>query len=201
MGLITISAIVGAYLIGSVSPSYIYYKKVKGRDIRETGNGNPGAANIAETAGRTPAFVIAFLDLCKGILPLFIARLLGVNNLHIIPVGIAVIAGHDWPVFLKFRGGKGTMTSLGVLMFYLPLELAIAFSLWLFIHYVLKVRFVGSVITFLAVPVFTWLISCRLMGEPAYYLFLPLGVLILFLVRMPENILNFFKSVYFYKTG
>lgn len=194
MDIIIVFAIVGAYLIGSVSPSYIYYKKIAGKDIRNVGDRNPGAANIAKMVGSTPAFVIAFIDLCKGVVPMLVARLLGVGDVGLIPVGIAAVAGHNWPVFLGFRGGKGTMVSLGVLMFYLPFELALAFSLWLFMHFIVKIRFIGAVITFAAVPVFTWLISCRLVGDPSYYLFLPLAVLMLFLVRMPKNIAGFFKG-------
>lgn len=194
MNMTIIFSIIGAYILGSVSPSYIYYRKVRGGDIRKAGDGNPGAANIAELAGSTPAFVIAFFDLCKGIIPVFIASLAGVTGIYLIPVGIAVVVGHDWPVFLKFSGGKGTMTSLGVLMFCFPIELILAFSVWLFIHFILKIRFIGALITFAAIPVFVWLISCRLLGGSLYNVILPAAILVLFLIKMPGNMANFFSK-------
>lgn len=184
----------GGYLLGSISPSYIFYKKATGKDIREAGDGNPGAANIFNMMGSTPAFIVAFIDYCKGIVPLFVARILGTGDFYLIPIGMATVIGHDYSIFLKFRGGKGTLTSLGVLSFYVPIETILAFSVWLFIHYILKIRFIGSLITFILVVVFTWAISCRLLGGPFYYLLLPSGIGALFLLNMYGNIRNFFQK-------
>jgi glycerol-3-phosphate acyltransferase PlsY len=146
--------------------------------------------------GFVPSFVISLLDFCKGIIPVLIAKNLGISLPYLIIIGLVTIAGHDWSIFLGFKGGKGTLTSLGASVVLLPFETLLAFSLWLFIvHYILKIRFVGSLIAFLLIPFFTWLISCRLVGEPKYLLLFPLGVLFLFLIRMPENIKNFFLKV------
>ena len=100
MNLTIILCIVGAYLIGSVSPSYIYYKNLTGKDIRKEGDGNPGAANLRQLTGSSPSFIIALLDFCKGVLPVLIAKISGVNDFYMIFVAIAAVAGHDWPVFL-----------------------------------------------------------------------------------------------------
>jgi len=194
MNICGLCLVAGGYILGSVFPSYIFYRKKRGGDIREAGDGNPGAANVAASFGSAPGFIIAFLDYCKGIIPVFAARMLGVGDFYLILTGIATVAGHDYSIFLKFKGGKGTMTSLGVLSFFLPFETVLAFSAWLLLHFGLKTRFIGAVITFLLVPFFTWLISCRLVGEPLYYILLPLGILALFLTRMTENIGSFFKK-------
>ena len=194
MNFVIILCIVGAYLIGSVSPAYIYYKKLTGKDIRKAGDKNPGSANIRQLAGASPAFVIALIDFCKGILPLLVAKKLGVSDFYLIFVAVAAVAGHDWPLFLGFRGGKGTLTSLGVMVFYLPFETILAFIVWLFIHYIIKTRFIGSLITFVLIPILTWFISVRWLGNPVYYLLLPLIILVFFSANMSENISNFFKT-------
>lgn len=184
--------IAGGYFLGSISPSYIYCKLFKGVDVRTIGDKNPGAANIALVFGSTPAFVIAFIDFCKGIIPVLIGKNLGFPLLWLIIAGLATVIGHDWSIFLNFKGGKGTLTSLGTLMILVPFETLIAFSLWLFVHYGLKTRFIGSIITFLLIPFLTLFISCGLIGEPKYLILFPIGILILFLVRMLQNIKNFF---------
>ena len=186
--------IIGSYFFGSISPSYLVCKWFKGVDIRTIGDKNPGAANISKIMGSAPAFIIAFIDFCKGIIPVFIAKSLNISLPYLMLTGLATVAGHDWSIFLNFRGGKGTLTSLGTLIFLLPFETLIAFSVWLFIHYIIKIRFIGSFITFLLIPFLTGLISCRLEGKPGYLLFFPLGILFLFLVRMSENIKNFFSK-------
>ena len=191
---IKVGVIAGSYLVGSISPSYIACKWMKGVDIRTIGDNNPGAANVATIIGSTPAFIIAFLDFCKGIIPILIARNIGVSLPCLIITGLATVIGHDWSIFLNFKGGKGTLTSLGALVVLLPFETLLAFLIWLFIHYILKIRFIGSLITFLLIPFFVWLLSCRLVGEPAYLPLFPIGILVLFLLRMPENIKNFFKK-------
>ena len=186
--------IAGSYLLGSVSPSYIACKWIKGVDIRTVGDKNPGSANIATVIGSTPAFIIGFIDLCKGIIPVIIAKNLGISLPYLIVMGLATVIGHDWSIFLNFKGGKGSLTSLGASVVLLPSETILAFLVWLFIHYILKVRFIGSLITFFLIPFFTWLISCRFLGKPEYLLLFPLGIFFLFLIRMPENIRNFFSQ-------
>ncbi|PIZ15036.1 hypothetical protein COY51_06370 [Candidatus Desantisbacteria bacterium CG_4_10_14_0_8_um_filter_39_17] len=191
---ITFGMIAGGYFLGSISPSYIYCKWTKGVDIRTIGDKNPGAGNIATVIGSKSAFIIAFIDFCKGIVPVLIAKNLGISLPCLIVIGLITVTGHDWSIFLNFRGGKGTLTSLGASVFLLPFETLFAFSVWLFIHYIMKVRFIGSVITFSLILFLTWLVSYRFFGEPKYLLLFPLGILVLFLMRMPENIKNFFQK-------
>ena len=192
--LINFAVILSGYLIGSISPAYIACRVRKGVDIRTIGDKNPGAANIKNVLGSNASFVIALLDLCKGIIPMLIAQNLKVPLFVLIITGIVTVLGHDFSVFLNFKGGKGTLTSLGVLVSLLPLETLIAFSVWFFIHFGVRKRFIGSLVTFCLIPFFTWIISVKMLGQPTSIILFPLAITGLFLFRMPENIINYFSS-------
>lgn len=111
-----IVAIVASYLLGSVSFSYLIARWVKKIDIRTVGSGNAGATNTLRVIGLKAALAVLALDIAKGISAVWIGKWLSDGNIWI-PVlcGIAVIAGHNWPVYFGFRGGKGIATAIGVL--------------------------------------------------------------------------------------
>ena len=192
--LLSFLIVVSGYFIGSISPSYIACKMLKGVDIRTVGDCNPGAANVRSILGKDISFIVALLDLVKGIVPVLIALNLKLPLFIVILSGIIVVLGHDFSMFLGFKGGKGTLTSLGVLLPLLPFEVILAFMVWLFIHYILKIRFIGSLVVFCLVPVLAWFISVNIIGHPLYIILFPIFILVLFLTRMPENIKNFFEK-------
>ncbi len=111
-----------AYAIGSISFSVIISKKMAGFDVREKGSGNAGTTNVLRSVGKKAAGITLLLDVLKGTLAVVIAIILG----NVIPdlnrellmqiAGIAVVLGHTFPVFFKFKGGKGVATSLGILL-------------------------------------------------------------------------------------
>lgn len=111
-----------AYLIGSINFSIILSKKMAGFDIREKGSGNAGTTNMLRTVGKKAAIVTLICDILKGVVAILIAVLAGKivrnldNALLVQLAGIFVIIGHTFPVFFKFKGGKGIATSLGVLL-------------------------------------------------------------------------------------
>ncbi|MBU2222377.1 MAG: glycerol-3-phosphate acyltransferase, partial [Candidatus Omnitrophica bacterium] len=117
-----IPALLVSYLIGSIPTAYIFAKVLKGIDIRKTGSGNVGATNAARILGKKTAIVILSLDILKGLLPvIFLGDLIspqvGLNQEVLrIMLGFSSIAGHNWTIFLGFRGGKGIATTLGVLL-------------------------------------------------------------------------------------
>ena len=121
MILYIIMAIV-AYLIGSISFSVIISKKIAGFDVREKGSGNAGTTNMLRSVGKKAAAITLVCDVLKGVVAILIAMLIaktvqGSNGALIVQIaGIAVILGHTFPVFFKFKGGKGVATSLGVLI-------------------------------------------------------------------------------------
>ena len=111
-----------AYLLGSISFSVIISKKMAGFDLREKGSGNAGSTNVLRTVGKKAAIITLVCDILKGVIVILIALLAGKiiqgldNALLIQLAGIFVILGHTFPVFFKFKGGKGIATSLGVLL-------------------------------------------------------------------------------------
>lgn len=111
-----------AYLIGSISFSVIISKKMAGFDVREKGSGNAGTTNVLRSVGKKAAAITLVCDVLKGVVAILLALLAGViikdldKALLVQLAGVFVIIGHTFPVFFKFKGGKGIATSLGVLL-------------------------------------------------------------------------------------
>ena len=111
-----------AYLIGSINFSVILSKKMAGFDLREKGSGNAGTTNMLRTVGKKGAAITLVLDVLKGVIAIFLAKLVGNiwqdldGALLVQLAGILVVIGHTFPIFFKFKGGKGVATSLGVLL-------------------------------------------------------------------------------------
>ena len=111
-----------AYLLGSISFSVIISKKMAGFDVREKGSGNAGSTNVLRTVGKKAAIITLICDVLKGVIAILVAFLTGKifsgldNALLIQLAGVFVILGHTFPVFFRFRGGKGVATALGVLL-------------------------------------------------------------------------------------
>ena len=112
------------YLIGSISFSVIFTKRLAGFDVREKGSGNAGTTNVLRTAGKFPALLTLVCDILKGVVAILVALLVGqmisadakTRALLVQIAGVCVILGHTFPVFFKFKGGKGVATSLGVIL-------------------------------------------------------------------------------------
>ncbi len=117
MDIYGVMMLVSAYLIGSISPGYRVVKKLKNIDIRTTGSGATGATNVNRQLGKTWGRIILILDLLKGFLVTTLALIFFRHNPWIVGSAISlVVLGHAYPVFLKFKGGKGVATFLGVLL-------------------------------------------------------------------------------------
>ena len=107
-----------AYLLGAIPTGYLLGRILKGIDIREYGSGNVGATNAFRTLGKIPGLIVLFFDIAKGaIVTTLVADLFDLEHVVIrVVLGMIVVAGHNWTIFLKFKGGKGIATSLGVLL-------------------------------------------------------------------------------------
>ena len=126
-----ITIIIG-YLIGSIPFGVIIGKKFAGVDVRNYGSGKMGTTNVLRTAGRKAAIIVGILDVLKGVLPVIIAGLIVKDNFIIIgnvglgvvvsqvAAALAAIAGHNWPIFLKFKGGRGVAVFFGGLIALCP---------------------------------------------------------------------------------
>ena len=140
-----------AYLIGSV-PTGLLLGKLYGIDVRQQGSGNIGATNLYRTLGRKVGVLTLIGDCLKGVAPVLLARQFGLSGEQVAWIGLAAFCGHVFSVFLKFRGGKGVATALGVFLALSPLAVLIA--LVLFVLVMLKWRYVslGSVCAATVMP-------------------------------------------------
>lgn len=114
--IIIVALIIAAYLAGSVSSAILVSKLAGLPDPRANGSGNPGATNVLRLAGKKAAALTLLGDMLKGLIPVLIAKYLGLPPLALAGVALAAFLGHLYPVFFGFRGGKGVATFLGVLL-------------------------------------------------------------------------------------
>ena len=146
------------YLIGSIPTAYILVRVFYGIDIRRHGTGNVGASNVLKSTSKKLGILVMPLDILKGVLAMVVARLFDADIAVQMAAGIAAIIGHNWPVFLKFQGGRGIATSLGVILALSPwlglILLVMAYSLA-----PLRQLSLGVLIGLTSLPVLCWLLG------------------------------------------
>jgi glycerol-3-phosphate acyltransferase PlsY len=157
--------ILASYLIGSIPFGYLIVYARGGGDVRETGSGGTGATNVTRRAGKGAGLLTLALDAAKGALVALLARRLlapdfGVNWWVAI-ASIAVVAGHVFPVWLKFRGGKGVATGLGVFLSLTPAAVALAAPVFLAVVWATRYVSLASITATVALPLFIWLARDR----------------------------------------
>lgn len=171
--------LLGSYLLGSVPAAYLATKWSRGIDIREYGSGNIGAANVLAVGSKWASLVVIIFDLGKGILPVYIARLLDLAVYQQVMIGLTTIIGHNWPVFLGFNGGRGLLTTLGVVFILAP-WLALISAVIAFAWAPFKQLALGTLCAMILLPLFSWFLSEPLGIERA--LSLTLGFVAIFLL-------------------
>lgn len=146
-----------SYLFGSVNSSIIFSKIYKLKDPRSYGSKNPGATNILRSGNKILALIILISDMLKGILPIIMAFYFLESKLLVQIIGLAAVAGHIFPIFYKFHGGKGVATSFGsILGFDLILGL-ICLMTWLITAFLFRYSALSAIVTFTFLPIYTWL--------------------------------------------
>ena len=158
-----------AYVIGSIPTAYIFGRVIKGIDIREHGSGNIGATNVFRVIGKAPGIIVLIIDALKGLICvtylasgfLYLAPVTR-PELYRILVGLSAIAGHNWMLFLKFKGGKGVAASAGVAIGLIPKIFWLGFLVWLITFFITGFVSLASIIAIISVPIFT-----LAFGEPA----------------------------------
>jgi len=152
-----------SYFLGAIPFGLIIGKAWRGIDIRDHGSGNIGATNVFRTLGPGPGTVVFVADVLKGLMPVVAAKQIapGIGWLPV-AAGMSSILGHTLSVFLKFKGGKGVATSLGVAIGLTPIIAAIAFGLWVAIFAVTRYVSVASMLACIGVPVMMWATDCPL---------------------------------------
>ena len=151
-----IIAIALGYLLGSIPMAYIVGHLKKGGDIRQMGGGNMGALNTIREVGPAVGLAVLFADIAKGLLAVLIAHWFGLSLIWVFVVGFAAVIGHNWPIFLKFKGGKGGATTMGVLLALVPREFGIIFAIIVLIVVVTSNARLGMVIGFAFLPLIVW---------------------------------------------
>jgi glycerol-3-phosphate acyltransferase PlsY len=145
-------SVVLAYVLGSIPFAYLISRRY-GIDIRRVGDGNVGAFNVFRHAGLEAGLATLVLDIGKGATAIVIARALHVDELVIYCAGIAVVAGHNWPVFLGFHGGRGEATVIGVLLTVVPWVMVCTLLLGMIVLFITKNSIRVGMVVFIPVPV------------------------------------------------
>jgi len=190
-------AVLGAYLLGSVSWSYLVVKAREGKDVRTVGSGNAGATNVLRAAGKGPAVIVLLLDVTKGMLAVAVARLIQTAPPVVGAAAVAVVLGHVFPVFLGFRGGKGVATSAGALGALAPAALLVA--LLVFVAVVAWKRYVslGSMVAAASMPLLVW-IGQRLgwiAGDDPWTIAASAAIALIVIVKHRSNLRRLWQGV------
>lgn len=182
-------AVVLSYVIGSIPNGLLIGKWMKGIDIRQFGSKNIGATNAYRVLGPWPAFCVFITDLAKGVAGVYIGSFLVGTPLAMIAGGIAAIAGHNWSMFLKFKGGRGVATGLGVIAVIAPKVTIIVFIVWALIVYFTRYVSLGSIVAAALVPFLMWAF-----GEQQEFLYFGIVAAVFVIVRHRPNIERLLKG-------
>ncbi len=150
-----------SYFIGSI-PTGFLWGKARGIDVRTVGSGNIGATNVMRALGKGPGIAVLIIDALKGFAPVFLAPRISPEvdavTLQIVCC-LAVIAGHNWTCWLKFKGGKGIATSAGALLAMLPGPFLVALGVWVLVLGISRYVSLASISAAVAIPVATWFLT------------------------------------------
>ena len=177
---------IGAYLLGSVPSAYLALKWSRGVDIRQQGTGNVGASNVLGTGPKWLVLPVALFDIGKGVLSVWAAQLLDMGTVQQITVGICAIIGHNWPVFLHFRGGRGVLASLGVITMMSP-KLGLIVLVMPYLLAPFRRIALGVFLALAALPLFAWFLSQPL--DIADRLPVTLGFVVITLIAFSKRLL------------
>ena len=151
--------IILGYLLGSIPTAYIASHLIRGRDIRQMGDANMGAANAYRQLGAKTGITVGIIDAGKGTLAVFIAQAVSLPMVAVLSAGVAAVIGHNWPVFIGFRGGRGESTTIGVLLMVITQPMLImagpAIAALLILRNVTK----ASAVLFIPLSLLCWLLG------------------------------------------
>ncbi len=191
MILLEITIILLSYLVGSIPVGYLLTLKATGKNILEFGSGNPGSTNVRRIAGKKISILTQLGDMLKGLLPVAIVLLMVemydfiLADYLIYIVALSTILGHNFSVFLSFRGGKGVNTTLGASVLLAPYSVFISVAVYFLVKWKFKYVSLGSIILGLSLPVIEYLIY----GITVTFYYLLICTLLL-LLRHTSNIIR-----------
>jgi len=197
----TATVIIISYLVGSIPTAYIFGRVIKGVDIRKFGSGNVGATNAMRLLGKKIGVTVLLLDILKGFLAVFILGNLFKNrgllprDAFLIMLGVAVICGHNWTVFLSFKGGKGIATTFGVLIAFacnipgLNIILGLTILTWLVSFLISRIVSASSVIAAISLPIYM-----AVFKQPRLMLYATMLLSAFVILRHKANLVRLFKG-------
>jgi len=147
-----IAVIAIGYLLGSIPFALLLARRWGAEDLRQAGSGNVGAANVLRTSGVTPGVLVALLDMLKGAVSVVVATRLSADAGAPAAAGLAAILGHIYPVWLRFRGGKGVATACGVFSVLAPIAVPPVLAIFIALVWLTKYISLGSVVASIALP-------------------------------------------------
>lgn len=179
------AAVLVAYLFGSISCSILISQWMRLPDPRSLGSGNPGATNMLRTGSKNAAVFTLIGDLLKGLIPLVIARWLGFELSILCLMGLAATIGHMYPIYYKFRGGKGIATTLGVLFGISWLLAIIWIAIWISVAILTRYSSLAAIVATILLPVTTFILT-----QPIQIILVTTIIMLLIVWRHRSNIRN-----------
>ena len=164
------------YIIGSINSSIILSKIYKLPDPRDYGSKNPGATNILRSGNKILAFTILLLDILKGLLPVLISYYIFEDKLYPQIAGVIATLGHIYPIFYKFKGGKGVATAFGAILGFDIILGLICMITWLITAFLFRYSALSAIVSFTFLPIYTWL-SYEILLVTLVYLILTVVVI------------------------
>ena len=163
-----------SYLIGSIPFSLIFANIIKGVDVRQEGSGNVGASNVLVTTGKRAAALAVLCDITKGFTAVIAARFVIGPGFPEIPAALMAILGHDFPVYLNFKGGKGISSTAGAIIAMNPYVFAVCLLFYVGFLAVTRYLILSSLLTLAAIPVLFYLLK----DDPWYVCFAAIALVI-----------------------
>lgn len=178
-----------AYLIGAIPVGFIVARLAGGVDLRRSGSGTIGATNVLRTLGKLPAVATLLGDIAKGYLAVSVARALAPTRWGAAAGAVLAIVGNCWPVFLRFRGGKGVATGFGAFLALAPLATAPTVLVWLAVTLSFRYVSLASIMACVCLPV-----GVALLGYPREAIGAAVAASIIIVVRHRENLRRLAKG-------
>lgn len=184
--LLSISLIILGYLLGSIPNVYIMVKLFTGKDVRKIGSGNVGGLNAMRNVSLPAGLLGGLLDVAKGVLAVFLPQKLGLHEIVPLLTGIAAVAGHNWPLYLNFTGGKGVGTTVGVMSMIKPMVLIPCLIGGILIALILREASIGAVAGFLIGTVYLWYTA-----KSIYFLIFGLILTLFTIMRFRKDLVRY----------
>jgi glycerol-3-phosphate acyltransferase PlsY len=162
-------ALAASYLLGAVPFGFIVVKLLVGAGVRAAGSGSTGATNVTRRAGLKAGAITYVLDMLKGAASVLLMRAVTDDPLWLGGAAAAAIVGHMFPVFLRFKGGKGVATGVGAYLAIVPLAVATTLVMWVALFRKTRIVSLASVVATALVPLWTWLWYGALLGRPSIW--------------------------------